>query len=249
MSLAVVAGSGLSGLASILDVEETVSFEDIPGVGAATVAGHAGKLVRGSLGGYPVHLLLGRRHFYEGDAGPVDRLIDFVARAGATSLLVTSAAGGLQRGLVAGDLVVIHDFVDLQNRRVSAGRDEQRPRLTAARGLRVDARLVQLFESAATDARVRWHRGVSACASGPTYESPIDVEFQQFTGAMVATMSGAPEVTRANQIGLPAVAVAVVTNPCTGIDGSIPSHTEVLAASAGVASGLGRVIRQFVSTL
>ena len=77
----------------------------------------------------------------------------------------------------------------------------------------------------------------------------MDVEFLQYTDGIVATMSGAPEVTHANAIGLPALAVAVVTNPCTGIDASIPSHTAVLEASAGASAGLGRVIRQFIQGL
>jgi purine-nucleoside phosphorylase len=249
MSLAIVAGSGLSGLASILEVEETIPFEQIPGVGAATVAGHSGKLLHGTIDGHSCQLLLGRRHFYEGDDRPIGRLIDFVVEAGATALLVTSAAGALQRSLRAGELVVIHDFIDLQNREARAVRDEQRAHSRHARGIRVDAHLTRLFEEAATAAKMSCHRGVSACTSGPTYESPMDVEFLQYTGAIVATMSGAPEVTRANQIGLPAMAVAVVTNPCTGIDASVPSHAEVLEASAKAAVGLGRVIRQFVSEL
>jgi len=66
---------------------------------------------------------------------------------------------------------------------------------------------------------------------------------------MVATMSGAPEVSHANAIGLPAAAVAVVTNPCTGINASIPAHDEVLAASGRAAHGLARVLRQFIAAL
>jgi purine nucleoside phosphorylase len=77
----------------------------------------------------------------------------------------------------------------------------------------------------------------------------MDVEFLQYTGAAVATMSGAPEVTRANEIGLAAMAVAVVTNPCTGINASVPSHGVVLEASERAAVGLGRVIGQFVQHL
>jgi len=249
VSLAIVAGSGLSGLASILQVEETIPFERIAGVGAATVAGHAGQLLRGTIGGRPCQLLLGRRHFYEGEPRAIARLIDLVAEAGATSLLVTSAAGALRRELPAGELVVIHDIIDLQNRRLSAAFDEDRARLTPARGMRIDARLVELFEASATSARVAWQRGTSVCTSGPLYESIADVHFLQFAGATVATMSGAPEVTRANQIGIAAMSVAVVTNPCTGIDASVPSHAEVLEASAGAAVGLGRVIRQFIEKL
>lgn len=77
----------------------------------------------------------------------------------------------------------------------------------------------------------------------------MDVEFLQYTDGIVATMSGAPEVTHANTIGLPAAAVAVVTNPCTGINASIPAHTEVLAASGRATHGLARVLRQFVASL
>lgn len=249
MSLAVVAGSGLSGLASMLDIDETIPFENIPGVGAAAVAGHAGKALRGTIAGRPCQLLLGRRHFYEGDSRPVDRLVDFVAARGATALLVTSAAGSLQRGIGPGELVIIHDYVDLQNRRVSADRDEYRARLTAARGMNLDVRLAHAFERAAAAAGVACHRGASACTSGPLYESVADVAFLQYAGATVATMSGPPETTRANQIGLPVMAVAVVTNPCTGIDASVPSHEDVLKASAGAADGLARVIRQFIQTL
>jgi purine-nucleoside phosphorylase len=243
VSLAIVAGSGLSGLASILEVEETIPFEDIPGVGAATVSGHAGRIVRGTIGGRRCQLVLGRRHFYEGEPRAIARLIDFVAEAGATSLLVTSAAGALRRELRAGELVVIHDFVDLQNRPLAGANSPP------ARGMTIDARLTQRFEEAATRASVHWHRGVSACTSGPLYESIADVEFLQYAGAHVATMSGAPEVTRANQVGLPVVAVAVVTNPCTGIDASIPRHEEVLHASAEAARGLARVIGQFIGKL
>lgn len=249
MSLAIVAGSGLAALADILAIEETVPFEEIEGVGAATVHGHAGKVLRGTINGHACQLLVGRRHFYEGEPRAIERLIDHVHQQGATALLVTSAAGGLRRELSAGDLVVIHDFVDYQNRETRARRNEHRVHPATARGINLDARLTRLFEEAATGACVRWERGTSACASGPLYETVADVGLQQFMGAHVATMSGAPEVTRANEIGLPAAAVAVVTNPCTGIDASVPDHLKVLAASAEAARGLQRVISQFIEKL
>lgn len=245
MSLAVIAGSGLAGIASILDVTETIPFEQIPGVNKTTVAGHAGQLLQGTVDGRACQLVLGRRHFYEGEHDAMTRLIDFVAEAGATSLLVTSAAGGLRREMCPGDLVVIHDFIDLQNRRVPVSQE----RAACSRGIKLDARLTRKFEEAARRARLPCHRGSSSCTSGPTYESPMDVEFLQYLEATVATMSGAPEVTHANAIGLPAAAVAVVTNPCTGINASIPAHDEVLAASGRAAHGLARVLRQFITSL
>lgn len=245
MSLAVIAGSGLAGLASVLQVEATIPFEKIPGVNKAMVAGHAGEVLAGTIDGHACQLVLGRRHFYEGEPHAIARLIDFVAERGATSLLVTSAAGGLKRELCPGDLVVIHDFIDLQNRRIRVSREQA----ACSRGIQIHAPLTRRFEEAATGACVVWHRGVSVCTSGPTYESPMDVEFLQYTDGIVATMSGAPEVTHANAIGLPVAAVAVVTNPCTGINASVPVHTEVLAASGRATQGLARVLRQFVASL
>ena len=245
MSLAIVAGSGLAALADMLTIEETIPFEEIPGVGAATVHGHAGRVLRGTINGHAAQLLVGRRHFYEGEPRAIARLIDFVAEAGANALLVTSAAGGLRRELGTGELVIIHDIIDYQNRRALVSHEPA----ARSRGIWVDARLTRLFEEAATRASVHWQRGVSACASGPLYETVADVGLQQFMGAHVATMSGAPEVTRANEIGLPAAAVAVVTNPCTGIDASVPDHLKVLAASAEAARGLQQVISQFIEKL
>jgi len=243
MSLAVIAGSGLGGLAGIMDVRHRVPFADIAGVGAAKIAGHAGEVLAGRVEGRDCQFVLGRRHFYEGDDRPIHRLIDHLVAQGATSLVVTSAAGSLRRWMRPGDLVVIRDIIDHQNRRRFSPPDEP---AAAGHGVRVDASLTRVFERAALDAGVPCQPGTMFCTSGPLYETSADVACLQYADGDVATMSGAPEVTRANQLGLPAVAVAVVTNPCTGIDSAIPSHQEVLEAGGRAARGLAEVIRQFI---
>lgn len=248
MSLAIIAGSGLGRLRRAMQVERALSFADIPGVGSATVAGHAGEVLSGTIDGRSCQLILGRRHFYEGDATPIRSLISHVANQGAKTLLVTSAAGSLRRFIRAGDLVVIHDLIDRQNRPVLAA-SKQVTHAVATRGITVDPHATHVFETAATEARVPWQRGTMMCTSGPLYETMADVEACQYADADVATMSGAPEVTFANQLGLPVVAVAVVTNPCTGIDASVPTHAEVLEAAAWASIGLGRAIRQFIARL
>jgi purine-nucleoside phosphorylase len=241
VSLAIIAGSGLGPLAGIMDIEHETAFGDIPGVGAATIAGHEGRVIRGGVAGRPCQLVLGRRHYYEGDARPIEHLLNHLVSNGATTLLVTSAVGALRRELKTGELVVIRDLIDHQDR--PRGRDALR------RGITVDASATRRFEEAATEARVAWQRGTMFCASGPLYETPAEVEFQQYAGADVAAMSGAPEVAHANRLGVPVVAVTVVTNPCTGIDCAVPSHGEVLAASARAALDLGRVVKQFIVKL
>jgi purine-nucleoside phosphorylase len=269
VSLAVIAGSGLGELSRVIEVERETAFDEIPGVGATTIAGHAGRIVSGAIDGRPCQLVLGRRHFYEGDLRPIEHLIDHIASQGATTLLVTSAVGSLRRWLRTGELVVIHDIIDEQNRdgaRARAGGDGQGSRWRRAKrgpsgwtepgpasgcghGIHVDPVATRLFEQAATEARVAWQPGTMFCASGPLYETRAEVAFQQQAGADVAAMSGAPEVTCANRLGIPAVSVAVVTNPCTGINCAVPSHGEVLEASARAAVDLARVVKQFIVKL
>lgn len=248
MSLAVIAGSGLGGLSRIMDVQRRVPFGDIPGVGSAMIAGHAGEVIAGRIQDRDCQLVLGRRHFYEGDIRPVHRLIDYVVAQGATVLLLTSAAGSLRRWMRPGDLVVIRDIIDHQNRRLFSAGDES-GREEKHRGVHVDPGLTRLFERAALEAGVQCQPGTMFCTSGPLYETQADVSRLQYADGDVATMSGAPEVTRANQLGLPAVALAVVTNPCTGINAAIPSHQEVLEAGARASRGLADAICQFIVKL
>ncbi|HEX6789971.1 MAG TPA: purine-nucleoside phosphorylase, partial [Candidatus Krumholzibacteria bacterium] len=130
MSLAIIAGSGLGELSAAVEVETETPFAAIPGVGAATIAGHAGRIVSGHLEGRPCQLILGRRHFYEGDPKPIEHLVQYIADRGATTLLVTSAVGALRRDLRTGELVVIRDIIDAQNREARAGGAGRRPRQT-----------------------------------------------------------------------------------------------------------------------
>ena len=113
----------------------------------------------------------------------------------------------------------------------------------------VDLEATRRFEAAATEAGVAWQPGTMFCASGPLYETLADVTFQQYAGADVAAMSGAPEGAVANRLDLPVVSVTVVTNPCTGIDCAVPVHSEVLAASARAARDLVRVVKKYIVKL
>jgi inosine/guanosine/xanthosine phosphorylase family protein len=237
MKLAVIAGSGMGALADLVRAERVVPFSALDGVGECAVAGHAGEIRTGAIGGRDCLLVLGRRHFYEGDPARVERLIDHVIDLGAGALLVTSAAGALHRSLHPGELVVVRDLIDRQNRPPSRAR------------LRLDPALTARLEQAALSAGVAWQRGTLVCGSGPAYETVAEVASLQLAGGDVATMSAAPEVAWASRRGIPVAAAALVTNPCTGVEAAVPSHREVLEVGARAAGELARVISQFISLL
>jgi purine-nucleoside phosphorylase len=102
--LAIVLGSGFHHVLIGLRVEKKVSYAKIPGFSKPTVSGHAGELFFGRLGGTPVLVLSGRAHFYEGHSMErVTFAIRAVAAFGIRDLLLTNAAGGINRKFHAGD--------------------------------------------------------------------------------------------------------------------------------------------------
>jgi purine-nucleoside phosphorylase len=164
--------------------------------------------------------------------------------------------------------VVARDVIDVQNRErisrrtrveasvprrdfrsaipdVSREDQERRGTLASTRAPHIDRSLSAAIERAATAARVSWQRGTMVCGVGPAYETESEVRALQRWGD-VATMSAAPELAAAGRLGVRAAAVALVTNPCTGVAAARPNHSEVLAAGARAAGGLGAVIAQLV---
>lgn len=248
---AFIAGSGMDPLARAMETRREVRFGDIAGVGACGVEGHVGRVLEGTVGGRECTLVVGRRHVYEGDPAAVAHLVAWLAESGVTDLVMASAAGGLHRGAQPGDLVIARDIIDIQNRELLARRGGGDPGRAAAAPanselLRIDRALAADVERAATAARIPWQRGTIVCGVGPAYETPAEVRVFQDWGD-VATMSAAPELAAASRLGLRAAAIALVTNPCTGVAASRPNHTEVLEAGRRMVGGLGEVIRQLIA--
>jgi purine nucleoside phosphorylase len=247
---AFIAGSGMEAVARVVKPRRTVRFDEIEGVGACGVVGHAGRVLTGYLSEAVAGasnrrectLVMGRRHAYEGDPAAPARLVEWLAHAGVTDLVIASAAGSLNRRLVPGDIVIARDVIDVQNRR-----DSETRRGAQSSQLRIDRALASAIESAATHVGVAWQRGTILCGIGPAYETTAEVLAFQFWGGDVATMSGAPELAAASRLGIRAAAIALVTNPCTGIAAAKPNHAEVLAAGEKASGRLVAVIRQLVA--
>jgi len=116
--LAIICGSGLGGLADLVDPESQVmiAYKDIPHFPQSTVYGHASKLLFGHLGStkQAVALMLGRAHFYEGHSiSDITFPIRVLKLLGVSHLLVTNAAGGLNPSYAVGDLMILSDVRDL----------------------------------------------------------------------------------------------------------------------------------------
>src|ERR1051326_4260142 len=210
---AIILGSGLGALAGRVTAARRIAFADIPGFPPATVAGHAGMVIAGLLGGHRVLLLAGRFHMYEGHDAALAAFPTRVLHAlGVRTLIVSNAAGGVRPTLKPGDLVLIRDQLNLMFRNPLVGpidRGEIRfPDMSAP----FDEELSSLALQVAREQGLELQEGVYCGLLGPAYETPAEVRMLSLIGADVVGMSTVPEVITARSLGMRVLGVSCVTN-------------------------------------
>lgn len=247
--VAVVLGSGLSGLADVAHDAAAVSYGDLEGFPrVGTVVGHAGRLVVGTLGGVPAVLFQGRAHQYQGatalEAAYPARL---ASALDCEVLVVTNAAGAVVPRLSVGDLVLISDHMNLMGTNPLTGWPGPEggfpfiPMRDA-----YDPALREIMLDVAGRQGVKLAEGVYAGLLGPSYETPAEVAMLAGLGADVVGMSTVPEVIAARALGLRVLGISLVTNAAAGVG---LSHAEVLEAGDRAAARLQRLVTEFVSRL
>ena len=247
----IVLGSGLGALADDLEDAVAIPFADLPGWPAATAPGHVGRLLIGRLDRTPVVMLQGRLHVYEGnDPGLVIQPVLLFKKLGASVVVLTNAAGGVDPAFGPGTLMVISDHLNLTGRTPLLGPNAEQigPRfqdLTEAWSPRLRAAL----HSAGEAEGVPLAEGIYAGLLGPQYETPAEVRMLRTLGADAVGMSTVLECIAARWAGLEVCGVSLVTNAGAGYSGEPLSHDEVMAAGAEAGPRLARVIRRFVADL
>jgi purine-nucleoside phosphorylase len=234
-TLAMVLGSGFHHVLSELKLDGRISYGSLPGFPPVGVSGHAGDLLIGTLGETPVLILSGRSHFYEGH--PMS-LVTFAVRTlaeyGIQDLLLTNAAGGLNRKFRAGDFMALTDHINLMGTNPLRGAAFPGvPRfvdLTEA----YDKKLRQILSRAAKAAGTKLRSGVYLAVSGPSYETPAEIKAFGRLGADAVGMSTVPETIVARQCGLRVCGVSCITNLAAGRSGEPLSHSEVLETAGRV---------------
>lgn len=244
--LAIVLGSGFHHVLARLRVEKKISYARIPGFPKPTVSGHAGELYFGHLGETPVLVLSGRAHFYEGhDMERVTFAVRALAAFGITDLLLTNAAGGINKKFRAGDFMVLTDHINLMGVNPLRGPViKDLPRfvdLTTA----YDKNLRGLLAKAGKISKIKLQSGVYLAVSGPSYETPAEIRAFAALGADAVGMSTAPETIAARQCDLRVAAISCITNLAAGISKENLSHAEVLETAERVKKSGAALIKKF----
>jgi purine-nucleoside phosphorylase len=239
-----VLGSGLGGLADVVESPVEVPFAELPGFPPPGVAGHAGRFIGGRIEGLPVLLQAGRYHLYEGHTpATVVRPVRVAATLGADTLLVTNAAGGLDARLSPGSLLLLDDLLNFQFRSALVGAalpgEERFPDMSAP----FHHTLSTWAMEAAAEGGISLSRGVYAAVLGPSYETPAEVRMLARMGAHAVGMSTVLEVTVARARGMRVMGVSLITNPGAGLSLATLDHDEVLEEGRRAADGMGLLFR------
>jgi purine-nucleoside phosphorylase len=227
--IAIILGSGLGSLADELLEKKIINCQDIPHYPVPRVAGHAGVWIFGKLENIPILALKGRVHTYEGySAREVTYPIRLLAEFGIRKLIITNAAGAINKNFKPGDLMIINDHINFLFDNPLIGDNslpaEQRfTDLSAAYDKDFIDRALEIGQSLSFQLR----KGVLICFKGPSYETAAEIRMARILGADAGTMSTVPEVIMAKQLNLRVLGISCITNMGTGISGKKLNHDEV----------------------
>ena len=232
--MGMILGSGLGDFADTLEDRLVIPFTDIPDFPAATVPGHTGAFVFGTKHGRQVLCLQGRLHYYEGHPMPLLTMpVRIMGKLGVKTLLLTNAAGGVNKDYRPGDLMLITDHINYSGMNPLIGEhfEDFGPRFPDvtdlySSGLRLKLKL------AAVEAGIQLRQGVYMMFSGPSYETPAEIRMARILGADAVGMSTVPEALVAAQCGIRCLGVSCITNLAAGVSPNKLSHQEVMETAA-----------------
>lgn len=226
---AIILGSGMGGFEDKFEKIYSLDYSDIPNFIKPSVEGHKGNLSLVKFGERLTAIFSGRAHFYEGyDINEIVLPTRVIADLGIKNLIITNAAGGVSKNYQPGDIINIKDHINLtgNNPLIGSNLDELGPRFPDMSNV-YNKELRDLAKQISKDL-FEYKDGIYAWFTGPTYETPSEVNFAKIIGADLVGMSTVPEAIVANHAGINVTAFSLVTNLAAGISKDPLSHDEVI---------------------
>ena len=247
--IAIILGSGLGNLASLIEKRQEIPYEEIPNFPRTTVVGHEGKLIAGVLRGRNVLAMKGRFHYYEGNSmDDVVYPIRVFRCLGIGNIIVTNAAGGINTNFSPGDLMLITDHISFfcENPLRGENPDNLGPRFPDMseaydRGLR------KIALDCAGRLGIDLKQGVYSYCKGPSFETPAEIKALRFLGADAVGMSTVPEVITARHMGMRVLGISCITNMASGILERPLSHEEVIETGKMAEEKFSALISEIVT--
>jgi purine-nucleoside phosphorylase len=253
-TIGLVLGSGLGDLADEVEDAVMIDFGDIPHFPVSTVEGHAGRFVIGKLEGKPVIVMQGRFHYYEGyPMRKVVAPIYVMRKLGVQAVVVTNAAGGMNRAFRPGDLMLICDHLNMTGDHPLIGKNDAE----------LGPRFPDMSEAYSKTYRELAHRissqirgddgnalelqeGVYCGISGPSYMTPSELTMLARLGGDAVGMSTVAEVIAARHCGLKVLGISCITDMAIGEELEPLSHEQVMEVANRTKPKFAALVKSFV---
>jgi len=249
--IAIILGTGLGRLAEDIKEKEIIPYSDIPNFPTSTVQGHSGNLVLGKLENKEVVAMQGRFHYYEGyNLKEVTFPVRVMKKLGADVIIISNAAGGMNRFFKRGDLMLITDHINLFGDNPLIGPNDEElglrfPDMSEA----YDRKLVELTLKVALKEKIKLHQGIYVGLTGPTLETPAEYRFLIKIGADAVGMSTVPEVIVANHMGMKVLGISCITD--LAINGVIVKTglEEILKAASKAEPIMTKLVKKVIQKI
>lgn len=227
--IGIVLGSGLGELADRY-FEYQIPYSHIPKFAQSSVEGHKGQLVFANIENRPVVMMQGRNHYYEGySMEQITYPIKVMKELGVKTVILTNAAGAINKSFRPGDLMVITDHINFMGENPLRGKNDEHFGVRFPDMSNIYSKShIKIVDAAAKLLNIDVRHGVYFASSGPSYETPAEINMARILGADAAGMSTVPEAIVANYCGMNVIGISCISNYASGICDKKLSHKEVI---------------------
>lgn len=246
--IGLILGSGLGDIAEEIEGIK-IPYNEIPNFAGSHIEGHKGNFVIGELCGKKVVAMQGRYHFYEGHSlEKITFPVKIMKKLGVKKLILTNAAGGVNKAFKAGDLMLITDHINFFGTNPLIGLNDNTlgERFPDCSEI-YKKDLIKLAENVAKEMNLEVKKGVYLGSTGPSYETPAEINAYRLLGADAVGMSTVPEAIVANWAGMDILGISCITNMASGVLESKLSHEEVIETANNVKSSFVTLLKNILT--
>ncbi len=245
-TVSIILGSGLGQFTEQIKNKNEILYKDLPGFPETSVKGHSGKLVFGSIGETQALVFQGRSHYYEkGDCNSMRGPIETIKSLGCNSLIITNSSGGINSEYEPGDVILIHDHINLTGLSPLIGQSGSSKFIDMSKTYDLQQR--KIFMDIAKEKNFELREGVYVWFSGPNFETPAEIKMAKILGANVVGMSTIPEVILGRYYGLKISVLSLITNMAAGVGDETLSHDLTIKMAKKGADSINHLLLGFLS--
>ena len=249
--IGIVLGSGLGELADEVDGISLDCHGEIPDFPAPTIEGHKGRLVLGKFEGRNVLFMQGRVHYYEGlSLDKVTLPIKTFKLLGVKTVILTNAAGAVNKEFKPADLMLITDHINFMGTNPLIGKNDNSlgtrfPDMSEV----YNKNLRDLAKKCAKNLGIDLKEGVYLATTGPSYETPAEIRMFRAFGVDAVGMSTVPEAIFANYCGMNVLGISCITNYAAGVSNQKLSHEEVIESANIAKDSFKKLIKEIIKEI